>query len=281
MPKGKAPRHERPFGIWRRSVESRTEGQWSELRVRLVGPLLACGVVGSALAIGVDLIAGSRWRGYSFVARSASDLSAVGSPTRPLVVPLGVISDGLLLASGVGFWRAAGHGRAARTTAVLVTGNAVLQLAAELVPWHLDEPESSPANKTNVVVMAPAVLCLVAAVGFGAAASRGRFRIYSIATFLTWVVGDLLGTAFAWPNIAGRRGRTVGLQERSMIYGYLLWVTVLALHLRQAGAAWSPTSAIPTGLDGSRRPIAHHGPLQLLGPPHRVGPRCQVRPRRA
>ena len=194
-------------------------------------PLIASGVVGSALGMGADLIAGRSWQGYSFVSRSASDLGAIGSPTRRLVGPLEVISHGLLLAFGVGLWRVAGRGRAARTTAVLVTGNAALQLAAELVPWHLDEAESSAANKMNVVVMAPAVVCLVAAVGSGAAASRGWFRVYSIATFLTWVVGDLVGTVRAWPKVAGQRGRTVGLQERSMIYGYLLWVSVLSLRL--------------------------------------------------
>ena len=190
--------------------------------------------------MGADLIARRSWQGYSFVSRSASDLSAVGSPTRRLVVALGVISDGLLLAFGVSLWRAGGRGRAARTTAVLVTANATLQLAAELVPWHLNESESSAANKMNVAVMAPAVICLVAAVGSGAAASRGWFRVYSIATFLAWVVGDLVGTVRAWPKIAGRRGRTVGLQERSLVYGYLVWVSVLALRLIEHRQTASP-----------------------------------------
>lgn len=211
--------------------------------------LLAGGVLGAAVAIGTDVVAGGLWDGYSFVSRSASDLGAIGSPTRPFVAPLELLRDLLLISFGVGLWLTSGPRRAARLTAGFVTASAVLFLVATLAPWHLAEPMGSPANTMNVMVMAPAVISLMLAIGCGAVAYSGPFRVYSIATLAFWLIADVWATVGSTPVLAGVRGPLVGVQERAVLYAYLLWVAVLAVRLMA-----------PSGVAKRRRQSRHRAP---------------------
>ena len=63
---------------------------WFEMveTARIRRLLLICGILASLLWIGTDIVAGVLWEGYSFVDQAVSELSAIGAPTRPLVVPL-------------------------------------------------------------------------------------------------------------------------------------------------------------------------------------------------
>ena len=82
--------------------------------------LLGCGVVGPLLKVGTDILAGCMWIGYRFTSRSISDLSAIGAPTRALVVPLDIVADLLLIAFAMGVWRLAGGNRRHRLMAVMI-----------------------------------------------------------------------------------------------------------------------------------------------------------------
>ena len=62
-----------------------------------VRPWLAGGLMASAATIATDQIAGALTKGYSFVEQSVSELSAVGAPTRALVVPVDLARDMLLI----------------------------------------------------------------------------------------------------------------------------------------------------------------------------------------
>ncbi len=64
--------------------------------------LFLCGVLSSLLYAGTDLIAGLLTPGYSFLNQAISEESAIGAPTRSLVVPLLFIYALLLLAFGWG-----------------------------------------------------------------------------------------------------------------------------------------------------------------------------------
>jgi hypothetical protein len=55
--------------------------------------LLICGILSSLLYVGTDILAGTLWEGYSFTSQAVSELSAIGAPTRPLVVPLYLAYD--------------------------------------------------------------------------------------------------------------------------------------------------------------------------------------------
>jgi hypothetical protein len=76
-----------------------------------------------------------------------------------------------------------------------------------------------------------AVLCMMTAMGFGAAAYGVRFRIYSIATMvILFGLGALTG--MEKPRIeANLPTPWVGVWERISIGGFLLWVVVLAVAL--------------------------------------------------
>jgi hypothetical protein len=193
--------------------------------------LLVCGVIGPLLKVGTDLLAGNLWDGYNFTSRSISDLSAIGAPTRSLVVPLDLIADVLLIAFALGVWRLAGGNRWLRVTAVMIFGNAAFLFIGIFFPFHLGEAMSTFPNTMNTIVIGISVLFLLLATGFGAAAYRNWFRLFSIGIFLLFLAGDIWATRHTPFVLAGQRGPLVGVQERTMLYSYLLWVLVLAVFL--------------------------------------------------
>jgi hypothetical protein len=70
----------------------------------------SCGTAGLACVLGIrsaallvtDVIAALRWEGYSYRDQTVSELAAIGAPTRPLAVTLGLAGSALLVAFGVG-----------------------------------------------------------------------------------------------------------------------------------------------------------------------------------
>jgi len=76
------------------------------------------------------------WDGYDFTSQFVSELSAIGAPSRPLVVPLFIIYDVLFLAFGWGVWRLSVQKRALRVTAGLLVGYGVISFVAVFFPMH-------------------------------------------------------------------------------------------------------------------------------------------------
>jgi hypothetical protein len=198
---------------------------------RIYTVLLGCGVIGPLLKVGTDILAGTIWDGYKFTSRSISDLSAIGAPTRSLVVPLDITANVLLIAFALGVWRSAVGNRWLRVTAVMILGNAAFLFIGSFFPFHLGEAISTFPNTMNTIVIGMSVLFLLLSIGFGAAAQRNWFRLFSIGIFLIFLAGDIWATRHTPFVLAGQRGPLVGVQERSMLYSYLLWVLVLAVFL--------------------------------------------------
>ena len=67
--------------------------------------LLACGMLSPLLSVATDLLGGMTYEGYSFSAQTISELSAIGSPSKPVVGPLFLTYDVLLMAFGIGVMR--------------------------------------------------------------------------------------------------------------------------------------------------------------------------------
>lgn len=188
--------------------------------------MLICGVLASVLFIATDLLAGMLWEGYSFTVQSISELSAIGAPTRPLVVPLNLFFNALLILFGLGVWSAS-RKRAMYVTAVLLLGNAIISFVVVLFfPMHLGEAVSA----VHLILMATNVIFLqMLAIVFGAVAFRNWFRFYSIGTLLAFLALTIIGL-FVAPQIISGPPRS-GLQERVMAYGCLLWQAMLAIVL--------------------------------------------------
>ena len=193
--------------------------------------LLACGILASILKVATDLLAGIRWKGYSFVSQSISVLSAEGAPTRSLVLPLDVAYDVLMVAFAIGVWQLAAGNQLMRIAAALIAGNAVLSLLVILLlPMSIDQDGTPSATTVHVVLMATAMFFFLFAMGFGGAACQDWFRYYSFGTLLAYVLLAVARFALPSPATVGPPIATVGIQERTMVVGYLLWVVALAIH---------------------------------------------------
>lgn len=196
--------------------------------------LLLCGILSAILRVATDIIAGKLWAEYNFASRSISDLTAVGSPTRSFVLPFEIISLVLSVLFAIGTWTLAKDNSLLRITAAMIFGSGVFSLIGTLFPVQLSQSLTTSANKTNTIIIGMSVLLLVLAMGFGTAAYKDWFRIFSIKLFFAFLVEDIWATRGIKFSPGGERGPLVGVQERTMLWGYLLWVAIPALKLLRA-----------------------------------------------
>jgi len=189
--------------------------------------LLACGLLAPLVFIGVDLLAGSSWRGYEFAWRSINDLSAVGSPVRGVAAPTFAAVNVLTIAFGIGAWRAANGAAGLRVIAAVVVANGMLALAAALFPNQVGVTPRflSP----GVMLAASSVACIVIAMAAGMFVLSGWLRLYSIATLATYALLTVVG-------YASQMEPRVGFQERLMAYTWMVWLGLLASVLLAARA---------------------------------------------
>jgi hypothetical protein len=66
--------------------------------VRIV--LLVCGILSSLLYVAMNVIGAMQFEGYSSISQSVSELFAIGAPSRPLWVLLGILYHILMIAFG-------------------------------------------------------------------------------------------------------------------------------------------------------------------------------------
>jgi hypothetical protein len=210
---------------------SGTVGSYLTRHARLRSILLICGMLAALLYVGSDIIAAMSWEGYSYTAQTVSELRAIGAPTRPLLVPLLFIYTLLEIAFGLGVLAAAGRKRALRITGVLLIGLGILDLAGPLFPMHLRGAEGTLTDVMHIIVTAVTVLLILLIIGFGAAADGKWFRVYSFATLLLLILTGAWAFLDA-PRIAANLPTPwLGVRERINIYGYMLWMVVLAIVL--------------------------------------------------
>jgi hypothetical protein len=117
-------------------------------------------------------------------------------PSRPLVVPLMLTYDVLVIALGLGVWGSAGAKRALRVVGGLLVAYGVVGLTGPFSPIHLLEVlaagEETLTDTMHGIITMVLVLFMLVAIGFGAAAFGKWFRLYSIATVLLLAVFGVL-----------------------------------------------------------------------------------------
>lgn len=203
--------------------------------------LLACGILSSLLYVGSDIIAAMQWEGYSYTAQTVSELRAIGAPTRPLLVPLLVTYSVLEIAFGIGVLGSAGRKSALRITGVLLIGLGAVDLTAPFFPMHLRGTEGSLTDMMHVILTSVTVLLILLIIGFGATADGKWFRLYSFVTILILIVSGAWAFLDAPRVSANLPTPWVGVRERINIYGYMLWMLVLAIVLLRAGKRYATT----------------------------------------
>jgi hypothetical protein len=194
--------------------------------------LLVCGILSSLLYVALNIIAPILYEGYNSASQTVSELSAIGAPTRPLWILLGIPYTLLATAFGWGVWVSAGRNRPLRVVGGLMVAHGIIGLFWP--PMHMRGDEFSLTDTMHIVFGVVTVLIMLLTIGFGAAAFGKRFRLYSIATIALLIVfGALIG--LDGPRISANLPTPwVGVWQRINIGAFLLWVVALAIALLRA-----------------------------------------------
>jgi len=190
-------------------------------------------MVSSVLYIGTDILLSMSWQGYSYPNQAVSELSAIGAPTRPFWLAMSFLFNPLVIAFGIGVWRAAGQKRALRITGILLMVWGVLGLVWLPFPMSPRGAERSFTDTMHIVMTGVTVPLMMVFIGFGAAARGKWFRLYSILTILAMLGFGAL-TGMLAPGIDTGQTPWMGLIERVCVYAPMLWVLVLAIVLLRA-----------------------------------------------
>lgn len=194
--------------------------------------LLACGVLSSLVYLVADLLGGWSWQGYDPASQAISELSAIGSPSRSIIAPLGIAYDLLLIAFGFGVRISADRSRGLRIAGAAAIAVGAIGLVASLwFPMHLRGAERGPTDTMHIVLTAVIVLCIFVAVGSAAGALGKGFRLYSIATLAALLLFGALAALDGGRLAANLPTPTLGINERINVGAWLLWVAVLAFAL--------------------------------------------------
>ena len=201
--------------------------------------LLVCGILSSLLYAAMTILVPMRYDGYSSASQTISELSAIGAPTRPLWVLLGLAYTVLVAAFGWGVRAWDRENRPLRVVGSLLLAYGVLGLAWP--PMHRRGAETTLTDTMHVGFAIVTVLLMLLAIGFGAAALGRRFRFYSHATLVVLVAFGAL-TGVEAPRIAANLPTPwIGAWERIDIGVFLLWVVTLAITLLRARDASDAT----------------------------------------
>ena len=193
--------------------------------------LLWAGLIASALYIATDLLCAAMYPGYSLLDHAISELSATGAPTKRLWSAMGPVYEVLMIAFGVGVLRAGANNRVLRVTGWLLLVFAATGFLWAFFPMHQRGTQFNWQDIGHIVLTIVTVGLILTYIGFGAFALGRRFRLYSFATILALVAAFAVTFARADRIAAGLPTPWLGLTERVNVYGYLLWVAVLAVAL--------------------------------------------------
>lgn len=200
-----------------------------EGRTSLQTTLLTCGIAAPLLYAVMLVFVPMGWEGYSAASQTVSELSAIGAPTRPLWVALGIAYTVLVAAFGWGIWRSARGNRRLRVVGAVLIASATLGLFWP--PMHLRGTEPTLTDTLHIVWMMVSGLLTLVAMGVAAAALGKRFRVYCIASMAGLLATGAMTSVDA-PNVAANLPTPwIGVWERISIAVWMLWFAVLAVTL--------------------------------------------------
>jgi hypothetical protein len=199
--------------------------------------LLGCGVAAAVWWVAMDVVGSLRYPGYSYRDWTISELSAQGSPVRTfMTLASGIPYTALLIAFGVGIWKAAGGSRAGRATGAVVVAEAVWGCVGGLAfPMAtraaMAASQDTPRNQMHLWYGIGMPVLFMLAIGFGSRLLGRGFRYYSYATILAMLVFGLVQGLRAGALAANAPTPWMGVEERVCAYAPMLWFVVLAIAL--------------------------------------------------
>ena len=195
--------------------------------------LLISGILSIMWYVVVNIIVPFYYPGYNIASQTVSELSAIDAPSRSLWIILCIPFSLLVAAFGFGVWLSTNNNKKLLVAAAVIIFDAIFGFFWP--PMHQRQLISAGGGTlTDDLHLAWTFIHLVFVllmIGFGAAALDKRFRIYSIATVIVFIVFGTL-TALESPGIeAGTSTPHIGIWERINMGAYMLWVVVFAIVL--------------------------------------------------
>jgi hypothetical membrane protein len=208
--------------------------------------LLACGIAAPLLYAVADGLAGMRWEGYSFRDQTISELGAIGAPPRVLFSGLLFIVYALMVAFGVGIWKAFARNRRLKAVGGLIVGVGVLALTAgQLAAMEQRGTEQGLAGTLHLAEGVAAMLLIFTSMAIAATALGRRFGSYTVAS-LVLALGFGAWSAMEIPHVEqGVATPWLGVKERIFWYSYQSWYVVLALTLLRQSRRSRARTGIP------------------------------------
>ncbi len=213
-----------------RSALGASSGEpWSKDRATL--SLLACGMLSPLLYVGTDIVASLSYPGYSYRDQAVSELFAIGAPTSAFVRTMFTLSSIALILFAVGtWWSSAARARAIRVFALATAASAMVGLLIwNVFPMHMRDAERTLTDKMHLILSANPFILL--SIGAAAVAFPGRFRTYSIITFVLLLVPAIFAFRLAPLIDANAPTPWLGISERFAQYETFAWQMVLAAAL--------------------------------------------------
>lgn len=192
------------------------------------------GVLSSIVYVAVDLASANRYPGYSLVNQAISELSAVGAPESSIRLwsLLGPAYGILFATFALGVLVTGWGDRYLRITGWLMIAFVAWGAMWPFFPMHARGAERNLSDIGHLVLGGGSLALFTAFIGFGAFALGDRFQAFSLTTMVTVFAAGVATFMYVPRMDAGASTPWLGVIERVMIYGYLLWVATLALALR-------------------------------------------------
>lgn len=198
-------------------------------KVLLKKMLLMCGALSSLLYIAINIVVPMQWEEYSITSQTVSELSAIDAPTRSLWVGLCLLYILLFAAFGYGILKSADGNHPMRIMGYLILVYSIINLYWP--PMHLRGTEHTLTDTLHIVWAVITLFFMMLIMGFGAVTQGNRFRFYTIATWVVFIVFGIL-TGLDGPKIAENLPTPmIGVWERINIGAFMLWVMVLSIVL--------------------------------------------------
>jgi hypothetical protein len=191
--------------------------------------LLVCGIAAPVLYLAMLAFVPLGWPEYSSVSQTISELSAIGAPTRPLWVTLGLAFTLLLAAFGWGVWVTTRGDRRLRIAGGLLLAYGLFGLAWP--PMHLRGTAPSLTDTLHVVWTVVSLVLMLIAMILAAQSLGRRFRAYTIVTIALFLVCGGLTFAEAPGLAANLPTPLIGVWERVNAVASELWLIVFAVTL--------------------------------------------------
>lgn len=208
--------------------------------------LLISGILASILYICTDILGGLLWGNYDYVSQFISELSAIESPSRTFVLTLYIIHNIFIIVFALGVWKSANGKRTLEITGGLLIGYAIAGVTGLFYPMYPEESVTAFPNVMHQMAIAVTVLVILLSLAIAAIPFGIRFRIFSLGIILVYLGLGALPFLGAAQAEVGESAPWVGLVERIMVYGYMLWVSIFAILLiRRTSSQVKSTTPVP------------------------------------